>query len=238
MADFSGNSFSEIGLFSVCVCNIISCLTLCDPVDCSLPGSSVHGILQARILEWVAISFSKGSSRPRDQTAVSCIAGRRFTLWATREGLLLLYYFNIISVSVVKITSLWKRFNVCFKISPILHMLFQVFTILSNVTSRMIRVSKNDSWFLILQVNFEIKKQLKVIRMQPLLRYVMVMHIFHHLNQRTCQAKIQAYSLTVFHLHGWITLLMDHHSCRHVSIVWTTVEGSLMFTENLLPLLQ
>ena len=45
-----------------------SCLTLCDPVDCSLPGSSVQWIFQARILEWVAISFSMGSSQPRDQT--------------------------------------------------------------------------------------------------------------------------------------------------------------------------
>ena len=52
----------------------------------SPPGSSVHGILQARILEWVAISFSKGSSWPRDWTQVSCIAGRFFTLWATREA--------------------------------------------------------------------------------------------------------------------------------------------------------
>ena len=60
-------------------------LTLCDPVDCSPPGSSVHGILQARRLEWVAISFSRGSSRPRDRTQVSRIAGRRFNLWATRE---------------------------------------------------------------------------------------------------------------------------------------------------------
>ena len=51
----------------------------------SPPGSSVHGILQARILEWVAISFSRGSSRPRDQTQVSCIAGSSFNLWATRE---------------------------------------------------------------------------------------------------------------------------------------------------------
>ena len=59
------------------------CPTLCNPVDCSLPGSFLHGILQARILEWVAISFSRGSSRPRDQTGVSCIAGRRFNLWAT-----------------------------------------------------------------------------------------------------------------------------------------------------------
>ena len=57
-----------------------SCPTLCDPVDCSPPRSSVHGVLQARILEWVAISFSSGSSRPRDRTQVSCIAGRRFNL--------------------------------------------------------------------------------------------------------------------------------------------------------------
>ena len=61
-----------------------SCLTLCDPVDCSPPGSSVHGILQARILEWVAISFSRGSFLPRYWTQVSRIAGRRFNLWATR----------------------------------------------------------------------------------------------------------------------------------------------------------
>ena len=55
-------------------------------MDCSLPGSSVHGILQARILEWVAISFSRGSSWPRDRTPVSCIAGRFFTIWARREA--------------------------------------------------------------------------------------------------------------------------------------------------------
>ena len=63
-----------------------SCPTLCDPVDCSPPCSYVHGILQARILEWVAVSFSRGSSGPRDQTQVSRIAGRRFNLWATREA--------------------------------------------------------------------------------------------------------------------------------------------------------
>ena len=61
-------------------------LTLCDPMDCSLPGSSIHGILQARRLEWVAISFSRGSSWPRDRTWVSRIAGRHFTVWATREA--------------------------------------------------------------------------------------------------------------------------------------------------------
>ena len=63
-----------------------SCPTLCNPMDCSPKGSSVHGIFQARILEWVAISFSRGSSQPRDGTWVSCIAGRLFTTWATRES--------------------------------------------------------------------------------------------------------------------------------------------------------
>ena len=62
------------------------CPTLCDPMDCSPPGPSVPGIFQARVLEWVAISFSRRSSQPRDQTQVSCTAGRRFTLWATREA--------------------------------------------------------------------------------------------------------------------------------------------------------
>ena len=57
-----------------------------DPMDCSLPGSSIHGIFQAKVLERVAISFSRGSSQPRDQTWVSCTAGRCFTFWATREA--------------------------------------------------------------------------------------------------------------------------------------------------------
>ena len=62
-----------------------SCPTLCNPMGCSPPGSSVHRILQARILEWVAMPSSRGSSRPRDWTQVSCIAGRSITIWATRE---------------------------------------------------------------------------------------------------------------------------------------------------------
>ena len=61
------------------------CPTLCDPIDCSLPGSSVHGIFQAIVLEWVAIFFSRGSSQPRARTWVSRIVDRRFTVWATRE---------------------------------------------------------------------------------------------------------------------------------------------------------
>ena len=62
-----------------------SCWTLCDPIDCNPPGSSVHGILQARILEWVVIPFSRGSSRPRDQTHVSCI-GRRVVYCLSHQG--------------------------------------------------------------------------------------------------------------------------------------------------------
>ena len=61
------------------------CPTLSDTMDCSLLGSSVHGILQASVLEWGAIAFSRRSCRPRDRTQVSCIVGRRFTMWATRE---------------------------------------------------------------------------------------------------------------------------------------------------------
>ena len=60
-----------------------SCLTLCNTLDHNPPGSSVHGTLQARTLEWVAIAVSRRSSRPRDRTWISCIAGGFFTVWAT-----------------------------------------------------------------------------------------------------------------------------------------------------------
>ena len=64
-----------------------SCPTLCDHMDCSPPGSSVHGILQARILEWVDILLSRGPSWPRNQTQVSCIAGRFLICRAIRKAL-------------------------------------------------------------------------------------------------------------------------------------------------------
>ena len=73
--------------FSFPCASALSCLILCDPMDCSPPGSSVPGILQARILEWVAMPSSRESSQPRDQTQVSRTAGRFFTVWATREAL-------------------------------------------------------------------------------------------------------------------------------------------------------
>ena len=81
-----GDRMREVST-EVCVCVAQSCLTLCDRMDCSLPASSVHGSLQARILEWVAISVSRRSSQPRDRTQVSHIAGRFFIVSATREDL-------------------------------------------------------------------------------------------------------------------------------------------------------
>ena len=73
---------SSMGLWSQKLKVLVaqSCLTLWDPTDCSPSGSSVHGILQTRVLEWAVISFSRRSSRPRDQTQVSCIACGFFTI--------------------------------------------------------------------------------------------------------------------------------------------------------------
>ena len=83
------------------------CLTPCDAMDCSPPGSSVHGILQARTLDWGAISFSRGSSRPRDRTRVSCTRGRVLHHRATREALRRLQMFAE-TVLVTRCT-LWSR---------------------------------------------------------------------------------------------------------------------------------
>ena len=72
----------------MCVCtqSLSHGPTFCGPLDCSLPGSSVHGLLQVRILEWVAIPYSRESSLSRDHTHVSCIADRFFIHWATWEA--------------------------------------------------------------------------------------------------------------------------------------------------------
>ena len=70
-----------------CYCLVTkSCPTVCDPMDCSPPGSSLHGISQARIVEWIAIPFSRGSLQPRDQTQFFRTAGGSFTSWVKREG--------------------------------------------------------------------------------------------------------------------------------------------------------
>ena len=85
-----------------------SCLTLCKPMDCSPPGSSVHGILQTRILEWIVISSSRGSSRTRDWTWVSWISGRFFTIWATREA----WFLNaIFSMCLQQVGGRWSKLS-------------------------------------------------------------------------------------------------------------------------------
>ena len=101
-------------LVCCCVLATQSCLTICDPMDCSPPGSSVHGIPQARILEWVAMPFSRGSSQPRDRTRVSCTAGRCFALCATREVLLLL----LVNKRLLWATEFSPRLNFPCNLSP------------------------------------------------------------------------------------------------------------------------
>ena len=124
---FNTRKFSILKFYSVnlstmpCCCYLAtkSCLTLCDPMDCSPPGSSVHGILQAGILEWVAIPLSRVSSRPRDRTHVSYLAGRFFTTKPPGRHPTMLYLkvfffffhlciFNSISILSVKSSFLKK----------------------------------------------------------------------------------------------------------------------------------
>ena len=82
------------------IVHLLSCVQLlCNPVDWSSPGSSVHGISQARILEWVAMPFSRASSRPRDQTCVSCIGRQILHCWATREA----HWLNGLTVCKIKL---------------------------------------------------------------------------------------------------------------------------------------
>ena len=93
----SATTFQNVGCFDCVSCLLYFvclvtqlCLTLCGSLDCRPPDSSVHGIFQERMLEWVAISFSSGSSLPRDQTHisyVSCTAGISFNPWVIRESL-------------------------------------------------------------------------------------------------------------------------------------------------------
>ena len=78
-------------LFSATAASLLQSLLLCDPMDCSPPSSSVHGILQARTLEWVVMPSSRGSSQPRDQTRVFCIAGRFFTTEPSGKPISFLY---------------------------------------------------------------------------------------------------------------------------------------------------
>ena len=101
----------EVKALVTCLCS-----TLWNPMDCSPPGFSVHGILQARILEWVAIPFSGGSSQPRDQTQVFYIAGRFFTTWASREAPVCVYLY-LYNAKTVFSANHFIRFDYSFLIS-------------------------------------------------------------------------------------------------------------------------
>ena len=118
-----------------------SCLTLCDPMDCSLPSSSVHGILQARILEWVAIPFSRESSWPRERTQVSWIVGIFFTVWATRAEKLCPEKFRQHHGQGHKVTRKWcegstqpvvKKIQGLWKLEGVQNHNWDVFNFLSN----------------------------------------------------------------------------------------------------------
>ena len=83
-----------------------SCPTLCDPMDCSLTSSSVHEIFQARVLEWVAISFSRRSSQPKDWICISCIGKQIFYKWATWEA-----QWSILLMGIIIDDIKWKLFR-------------------------------------------------------------------------------------------------------------------------------
>ena len=123
--------------------------TLCKPVDCSPPGSSVHGILQARILQWVAILFSRRSSRPRDWTRVSRIVGRRFTVWVTREVL-----------SVLQLNIKWPHLFSCLVI------LLAVSSKLSYYSGPVVKgLIVTWFYFLLLRISFVFGSQLFITKL-------------------------------------------------------------------------
>ena len=95
-----------ISIASVLCSDGQSCPTLCNPMDYSLPGTSVHGISQARILEWVTIFFSRGSSQPRNQTKVFCIVGGLFTYW----GVLFIYEKEGYPAICTKVDGPWEHY--------------------------------------------------------------------------------------------------------------------------------
>ena len=109
----------SLDIWPCCTKSLQSCPTPCDPMDCSPPGSSVHGIVQAGILEWVAIFFSRGSSWPRDWSHVSCIAGRFFTtempgepIFSGKVGFLLSFTLNML-LSIILENLPKPRYEAC-----------------------------------------------------------------------------------------------------------------------------
>ena len=115
MSSFLSKGKSSRQLLTVGGSIVKSCLTLCDPMDCSPPGSSVHGNFHARTLEWVAISSSRGSSRPKDWTHISCIGRRILYHWTTRgdNGPFLKSYFPWQITVNAALYSFNKNFRTC-----------------------------------------------------------------------------------------------------------------------------
>ena len=121
--------------------------TLCDPMDCSLPGSSVHEILQARILEWVVFPFFRGSSQPRDWTQVSCFAGRCFTVWASREAPKTIYW----ATKKWDFVCMSKQGNLLFILGPHCYLFvpskaLPEFLVLASDQFLLIKEGKNSAW--------------------------------------------------------------------------------------------
>ena len=124
-----------------------SCPTLCNPMDCSPPGSSVHGISQARTLEGAAISFSRGSSWPQGQTQVSCIAGRLFTIWATRQPFFSAD-FNLYSFSIIKHNQDTSEFcDTTSKSSNLRVVLETLDTLVQTVYGNFKNLNQNLKWY-------------------------------------------------------------------------------------------
>ena len=129
-----------------------SCLILCNPMDCSPPGSSVHGILQARILQWVVMSSSRGCSQPRDWTQVFHIAGGFFTIWATREGLKVAFvYLNIlIFPTTFKFENFQTHRKFGYSINPVLT--FHPYSVIAFIFNVRLYSLENYFYFLVISL--------------------------------------------------------------------------------------
>ena len=119
-----------------------SCLTLCNPMDYSLPSYSVHRIFQARILEWIAISFSRVSSQPRDRTQVSCIEGRCFNFWLLLRGIL--WFPMALSISKLLLLNYSSSGPLSLLLSPSITLLFPISCCLVCFTSITYKSSSNS----------------------------------------------------------------------------------------------
>ena len=131
------------------------CLSLCDPTGCSLPGSSVYGILQARILAWIVIPFSRGSFQSRNRAQVSCVAGRFFTVWATGKirKTIDLTIWTSVSKAISLLFNMLSRFIIAF-LPKNKHLLISW---LHSPSTMILEPKKIKSWFLFFPLLFAMK---------------------------------------------------------------------------------